>query len=156
MCAVYDWDSRSSPAIVDSGDASSVELGLKFRSDVAGHVTGVRYYKSAGNSGTHIANLWSASGSLLATAQFSGESNSGWQQVTFSAPVLISSGTTYIASYFAPTGHYSFDANVFATSAVDAVPLHALASGVDGSNGVYNYGAPALFDFQFQLFELLG
>jgi hypothetical protein len=139
------WTPGSSPAIVDSGDASSVELGLKFRSDVAGYVTGVRYYKSAGNSGTHIANLWSASGSLLATAQFSGESNSGWQQVTFSAPVLISSGTTYIVSYFAPTGHYSFDANVFATSAVDAVPLHALASGVDGSNGVYNYGSTSTF-----------
>ena len=139
------WTPSSAPTIADSGDGAGVELGLKFRADSNGYVTGVRFYKSVANGGTHIGNLWSSAGVLLASAQFSGESASGWQQVNFSTPVLISSGTTYLASYFAPQGHYAFDANFFATSGVDNPPLHALASGVDGANGVYSYGATSSF-----------
>ena len=60
-----------------------MELGVKFRSDVAGTITGIRFYKAAANTGTHIANLWSNTGANLATATFSGESASGWQQVNF-------------------------------------------------------------------------
>jgi hypothetical protein len=139
------WAPNSTPTLVDSGEAASVELGMKFRADSDGFVTGIRFYKSAVNGGTHTGNLWSSSGSLLATAQFTGESASGWQQVSFSAPVPITAGTTYIASYFAPLGHYAFDMNFFATSGVDNAPLHALANGVDGANGVYSYGFVSSF-----------
>ena len=38
---------------------------------------------------------------------FTGESASGWQTVTFAAPVAVTAGTTYVASYYAPVGHYS-------------------------------------------------
>ena len=103
------WTPSSTPTLADSGDSSSTELGVKFRADSDGYVTGVRFYKSAANGGTHIGNLWSSSGTLLASAQFSGESASGWQQVNFGTPVLISGGTTYVVSYFAPQGHYAFD-----------------------------------------------
>jgi hypothetical protein len=34
-----------------------VELGVKFTSDVDGQVTGIRFYKGSGNSGTHVGNL---------------------------------------------------------------------------------------------------
>ena len=37
---------------------SAVELGVKFRSDVAGYITGIRFYKGAGNTGTHVGHLW--------------------------------------------------------------------------------------------------
>ena len=97
------------PVVSASGDTGAVELGVKFRSDVAGFVTGVRFYKGAGNTGTHVGNLWSASGTLLATATFSGESASGWQQVSFSSPVAVTANTTYVVSYFAPNGHYAVD-----------------------------------------------
>ena len=43
-------------------------------------------------------------GTLLASATFSNETASGWQQVNFSSPVSITAGTTYIASYEAPVG----------------------------------------------------
>ena len=36
-----------------------------------------------------------------------------------------------------------FDNGYFATGGVDNAPLHALANGVDGSNGVYRYGPSA-------------
>src|SRR5262249_54957689 len=70
----------------DAGDASAVELGVKFKSDVDGYITGVRYYKSAANSGVHVGSLWSSTGVRLATATFTNESASGWQQVSFSPP----------------------------------------------------------------------
>ncbi len=89
---------------------------MKFTSSVAGFVTGVRFYKGAGNGGTHVGSLWTTGGTLLATATFTGESASGWQTVTFSSPVAVSAGTTYVASYFAPQGNYAFTANYFTSA----------------------------------------
>ena len=97
----------ATPAVVDSQDTGAVELGVKFRSDVAGSVTGVRFYKAAANTGTHTGSLWSASGTRLAQATFTGESATGWQTATFDTPVAITAGTTYVASYHAPSGRYS-------------------------------------------------
>jgi hypothetical protein len=53
-----------------------------------------------------------------------------------------------VASYFAPNGGYAFDRDFFATSGVDSGPLHALANGVAGGNGVYRYGASSSFPDQ--------
>ena len=50
-----------------------------------------------------------------------------------------------MASYFAPNGHYSRNANAFASAGVDNAPLHLLSDGSDGSNGVYAYGATTTF-----------
>ena len=122
-------------------DPDPLELGVKFTTDQPGFITGVRFYKGPGNTGTHIGNLWTASGQKIATGRFTNETESGWQTLTFPAPIRVTSGTTYVASYFAPAGHYSFDDNFFAT-AKDNPPLHAPAtSAVYGGNGVYSYGA---------------
>ena len=144
-CPCTIWDPSNAPVTVDSGDAAGVELGVKFRADFDGNVIGVRFYKSNSNVGTHIGNLWSATGTRLASATFSNESASGWQQVIFSAPVPVTAGTTYVASYFAPNGHYAFDQTVFNNSGVDNAPLHALQSGMAGGDGVYAYGSASAF-----------
>jgi hypothetical protein len=102
---------------------------VKFTSDLVGFITGVRFYKSAANTGTHIGNLWTSSGTLLARAVFTNESASGWQQVSFSSPLAISANTIYGASNFAPQGHYS-DNQGFFSSAVNNPPLQALANSV--------------------------
>ena len=73
---------------------------------------------------------------------FTGESASGWQQALFSAPVSITANTTYVVSYQAPNGFYSANGGYF-SSAADRAPLHGLASGTDGPNGVYRYGSTA-------------
>ena len=86
-----------------------MELGVKFRSDVSGFITGVRFYKTSTNTRTHVGHLWTRDGILLASATFTGETASGWQQVTFSNAVAVSPGVTYVASYLAPVGHYSYD-----------------------------------------------
>ena len=136
------------PVVADGGADSPVELGLKFRSDVAGTITGIRFYKASTNTGSHVANLWSSSGTKLATATFMGETASGWQQVNFATPVSILKDTIYVASYHANNGHYSADENYFAGNGVDNAPLHALANGVSGGNGVYAYGASSVFPTQ--------
>ena len=137
------FDFTGTPQIIDSGDTSSIELGVKFTADSAGSITGIRFYKAAANTGTHIGSLWSTGGTLLAQATFTGESASGWQTVTFSSPVAITAGTTYVAGYFAPAGHYSSTVNGFGAGA-DNPPLHAIANGTS-ANGVYAYNGSSTF-----------
>jgi O-glycosyl hydrolase len=139
------WPSTAKPTLVDGGADSSVELGVKFQSDVAGTITGIRFYKASTNTGTHVAHLWSSTGTLLASATFAGETASGWQQVTFSSPVTIAANTVYVASYHVGSGHYSADVNYFTSAGVDNAPLHALRNGVSGGNGVYTYGSGSPF-----------
>ena len=141
------WPTTATPQSVDS-DNTAVEVGVRFRSDVAGTVSGVRYYKYSSNTGTHIGNLWTNGGTKLATATFTGETTSGWQQVTFASPVTIAAGTTYVASYHTNAGHYGATGSYFATTGFDRAPLHALKNGVDGPNGVYRYGSASAFPDQ--------
>jgi hypothetical protein len=145
VCPCYIWQSSAIPSVVDSGDAAAVELGVRFRSDVNGYITGLRFYKAAANTGTHAGHLWTNSGTLLATATFTSETASGWQQVTFPSAIAVTAGTTYVASYFAPNGHYSRNANGFTSAGIDNAPLHLLRDGLDGSNGVYAYGSTTTF-----------
>ena len=142
------WPNTAAPGLVDGGPDSAVELGVKFRSDVAGTVTGIRFYKAGANTGTHIGNLWTSTGTLLATATFTNETASGWQQVNFSTPVQITANTVYVASYHTTIGHYSADVGYFANLGVENAPLYALADGESGGNGVYRYGASSLFPDQ--------
>ena len=101
------------PAVTSANDSASYELGMKFQSTVSGWVAGVRFYKGAGNNGTHTGSLWTSSGTLLATGTFTNESASGWQTMTFANPVQISANTTYVVSYFDPNGHYAFEEDLF-------------------------------------------
>src|SRR5206468_435716 len=139
------FSSTTIPATPADPDTGAIEVGMKFRTDVAGVITGVRFYKASTNTGVHVGNLWSSTGTLLATVAFANESASGWQQAIFSTPVAINANTTYVISYHTNVGHYAGDSGFFTTAGIDNGPLHALASGVDGTNGVYTYGASSAF-----------
>ena len=56
--------------------------------------------------------------------------------------MAIAANTTYIVTYFAPNGGYSTDGNFFG-SPINNGPVHGLADGTDGGNGVYRYGNTA-------------
>jgi hypothetical protein len=127
-----------------TADAHSVEIGLKFRADANGYVTGVRFYKGATNTGVHTGTLWSSTGQQLATATFSNESATGWQQVDFSTWVPVTANTVYVVSYHAPVGRYALTSNAL-TNGVDNPPLHALANGASGPNAVFAYAATTTF-----------
>src|SRR2546429_1572450 len=120
------WPSTATPANIDAGANGPVELGVSFKSDVSGYITGVRFYKGVNNTGTHLGHLWSSTGTLLATATFTGESASGWQQVKFSSPVAINANTVYVASYYT-TGRSSYDLTYFPSRLHVKSRLHALA-----------------------------
>jgi hypothetical protein len=77
---------------------------------------------------------------LLATATFTGETESGWQVAAFTNPVPIAAGTIYVVSYHT-SGFYSADPGYF-TSDHSNGPLLAPAS---GGNGVYARGATSSF-----------
>ncbi|MCI4677062.1 DUF4082 domain-containing protein [Rhodoblastus acidophilus] len=138
------FSASSTPSIVTVNDPNAVELGVKFTSSQSGAISGIRFYKGPQNTGTHVADLWSSTGTLLATATFTNETTSGWQEADFSTPVNIAAGTTYVASYHTNTGEYSADPNLFATSLANG-PLTAPSSSSSGGNGVYAYGGSSLF-----------
>ncbi|MBO0879518.1 MAG: DUF4082 domain-containing protein, partial [Mycobacterium sp.] len=152
-CPCSIWGTNTTPGTADSGDPASIEVGVKFKADTYGSVTGIRFYKASTNTGAHIGNLWTSSGQLLASATFTGETGSGWQQVNFAQPVALNTNTTYIASYFAPKGHYSQDGAYFYTvpeigtrlSQVDSPPLHAIQNANGVVNGVYSYSGTSTF-----------
>ena len=139
------WNASATPNHFVTFDANAVELGVRFRADATGTITGVRFFKGATNTGTHIANLWSNTGTRLATATFSGETASGWQQVAFTSPVAVTANTTYIASYHTVTGQYGVDVAYFATTGVDNAPLHAPQDLAGSANSVFAYGTASAF-----------
>ena len=110
------FDFSATPAILADPDPNSISLGVKFLATEGGAITGLKYYKGAGDTGTHVGSLWTSAGTLLASATFTNESASGWQYVTFDNPVSISAGTTYVASYHS-NGHYTATSDYF-TSAI--------------------------------------
>ncbi|TCA34173.1 DUF4082 domain-containing protein [Rhizobium leguminosarum bv. viciae] len=131
------FSASSTPAQTNLNDGQQLELGVKFTSNVAGDVTGIRFYRSANDNGQNVVDLWSSTGTKLGTATFTTTTASGWQTVNFTNPVTIAANTTYVASYHT-TGAYVATAN-FYTTAVTSGPLTAPASG----NGVYRYGGSA-------------
>ena len=145
QCPCSAWTPSTVPANPSSADTGAVELGVKFTSDIDGYITGVRFYKGVNNTGTHVGNLWSATGTLLATAVFTSETATGWQQVSFSSPVQITANTVYVASYHAPNGGYAADSGYFATGSVYNAPIRLLQNGVSGGNGVYQYSSTSTF-----------
>src|SRR3954465_14473880 len=64
-CPCSVWSTSSTPATPSDSDTDAVEVGMKFRADSDGFITGVRFYKGAGNTGTHVGHLWSATGTQL-------------------------------------------------------------------------------------------
>ena len=134
------WDTSATPAVPVVND-SPVELGVKFRSDIGGTLTALRFYKAPGAGGPHVGHLWNAAGQLLATVTFANESASGWQQANLATPVVLVPGAVYVASYHAVDGRWALTAAYFNSSDADRGPIHApRTTAVSGGNGVYRYG----------------
>ena len=115
------------------------EFGVKFRVDEPMRLKAIRFWKSASETGTHVANLWTTTGLLLASTTVTGETASGWQSGAFASPPALQAGTTYIASVNA-NSYYNTTARGLATQVVSG-PLRSAA---DIANGVYG-SASGLF-----------
>ena len=144
-CPCSLWSDATTPTVTDFDDAQAIELGVQFSSTTNGYVTGVRFYKGAGNTGEHIGSLWTSDGTLLAQATFSAESATGWQHVAFSSPVAVVAGTTYVASYHTNTGHYAVDPGYFVDHGYTNAPLTAPGGDSSTPNGLFTYSSTPTF-----------
>ena len=86
--------------------ARAATVGVLFSSATSGTVSAIQFFRSSRNTGPHRVQLWSAGGSLLGQARYTGRST-GWVTVRLNHRVSIQAGRRYVASYVAPHGHYS-------------------------------------------------
>ena len=77
---------------------------MRFAPTVDGKITSVRFFKGPNNTGTHTGALWTVGGTQLATGTFTNESTTGWQTLTFDAPVSVTKNVEYVASYRTTVG----------------------------------------------------
>ncbi|MDR3632767.1 MAG: DUF4082 domain-containing protein [Isosphaeraceae bacterium] len=137
------WSNSYTPS-ENAYSYGAYDLGVKFTANVSGTVTGARFYKQTWMNGyTHVGYLWSSTGVLLASAQFTNETAYGWEQVNFSSPVAISANTVYIVSFSSGSGYFGVTTSYFSRSGIQSGPLQALGNGVSGGNGVYGSGNSA-------------
>lgn len=126
----------TTPTVTAASDSEPVTLGLAFTTKAAGAVQGLRFYKGAGNVGTHVGALYDASGKLLVQKTFTSESAAGWQSLTFTSPVQAKAGQKLTAAVLAPRGHYAVQQGFgWPRSSAD----------VTGTAGTYRYGSSVSF-----------
>ena len=132
------FTASNTPTLTGQNDGRALEVGMKFTSSVAGQITALKFYRSPSDTGPNVVDLWTSTGTKLASATFTNTAASGWQTVTLATPVAVTAGTTCIASYHT-TGAYGATDNFF-TDPVTSGPLTAPSNAAAGGNGVYAYG----------------
>lgn len=141
----------TAPAIIPTThEDASVTLGVKFKSSVAGIVKGVRFFSPDDideTPGAYTGQLWTASGTLVASGTFTNVTADGWQELVFATPVSIDANTIYIASYHTNGSKYVATSSGFVTGVTNG-SLTAPDNVSAGGNGVYAYGATANFPNQ--------
>ena len=135
------FSASNTPAQTDLKEGRQLEVGVKFTSSVDGQVTALKFYRSASDTGQDVLDLWTSTGTKLASATFTNTAASGWQTVALATPVAITANTTYVASYHT-TGAYVATDNFF-TAALTSGVLTAPSSATAGGNGLYAYGGSA-------------
>ena len=55
-CPCTIWPASATPGTASDSDSQAVNLGVKFTAERNGSITGIRFYKGSGNTGTHIGN----------------------------------------------------------------------------------------------------
>ena len=123
------------PAIPSASDGVPYELGMKFQVARTGRITAIRYWKAAGDDGTHIGRIWSITGTLLTSVTFGAETASGWQQQALPTPLTVQANSTYVVSVNILNRYVSTRGGL-STFVVNG----DISSVADGNNGVY--GAP--------------
>lgn len=110
----------SIPGTVDGGDGASHNMGVRFSSSRPLVLNAAGFFKSVLNVGTHVCTLFAVvpagfpnAGATVIVAQktYSGESASGWQNLTLD--FLIWPGVNYTLATLMPNGHYAFTSGYF-------------------------------------------
>lgn len=126
------------PGTAVQADTKAVEVGVRFRSNVPGTITALRFYRGLRNANGYVARLWTSSGALLAQVPVTDGAIPGWQEVALPSPVSISANTTYVVSYYSSNGQFARDVDGLLNAIVSG-NLTAPSSASIGGNGVYVY-----------------
>jgi predicted nucleic acid-binding Zn finger protein len=141
--SIFTTQTPANPNASDGvGSAGDYELGMKFVSSKAGTIDSIRYYKAASETGSHIGRIWSDSGQLLSSVNFSNETASGWQEQALAAPLSVNALTPYVVSVNA-NSYFAITPNGLGTTVTNG----DLSTVADGANGVFN-PTPTLFPNQ--------
>ncbi len=133
----------NTPVTANEADSNSIEVGVKFTPATPGLITGIRFYKGPLNTGTHVGDLWSSTGTLLANATFTNETASGWQQVNFRTRYRSRQGRPILPLITRPPGSTLTHPDYFST--YQGQSNGSLTAAGDNLNGVYAYGAGSTF-----------
>ena len=129
--SLFTTQTPASTGLTD-GPSVNYELGTLIQSDIAGQITGIRFWKDSHESGTHTGHIWSSTGTLLATVTFTNETASGWQVQSLTTPLAIAANTTYVVSVNTGNTYY-----VGTDKGLASKITNQDLSSVVGSNGVY-------------------
>jgi hypothetical protein len=144
-CPCTLWPESTVPAFADAGDPRSLEVGVRFHSEVDGFVDAVRFFRLGQHAAPHVVNLWTAGGTRLATRTFHSGPVNGWHEAKFDTPVPVARDSHYVASVFMPIGRYAITEAFFAAVEHARPPLHAPPHTPGVGNGVYAYGPESTF-----------
>ncbi len=137
------WDDAARPALEADPEVAALELGVRFKSAVAGQVVGIRYFLGLQSGGrVDSVSLWDDQGRQIATSNVDFQDAGGWQRVDFPTPVQVQPGRIYTASYHTLSGHYPITEPYFTRTyqrGVLEAPTNA---------GVYRYGLKSGFPNQ--------
>lgn len=138
------WTTNLAP---DNFIDSPVELGLKFRTSVSGMITGIRFFSPDAPSGIYTGHLWSASGKLLESVDFTNVTSASWQEALFAKPVTLSADSSYIISYHSSSGRYVSTQGGL-RSGLSRGSIVVESETQSGSSGIYRYGPSGSFPVQ--------
>ncbi len=106
------------------------ELGTKFRVNASGQITSIRFYKIPGDTTSpRVGNIWSLTGTLLASVTFASETASGWQVQDLPTPLTVTAGDIYTVSFNTTVSFgYTFNGLTMLPSDYPGSPLTVLNS----------------------------
>src|SRR5690606_29357227 len=85
------WEDSVVPIVPAAADTTPVTVGVRFRVAFDGFIAAIRFYAGDGNTGPHVARLWSDGGTLLGRADppAGDPGPPGWQTARFPAPAAV-------------------------------------------------------------------
>ncbi len=140
------------PPATDANDGAPYELGMQFQSSVDGVITAIRYWRADSEiciDDSHVGKIWSATGTLLASVSFVGESaGGGWQEQALATPLAITANTTYTVSvntlgYYVYTYQGLMDPIV--NGSLSSIAGSSIGSCIGAANANGVYGTPGTF-----------
>lgn len=136
------------PGSTDVEEFGGINTAVTFTSNVAGQITGIRFFAPLTVSGTFTGTLYepttdddpegSGTGTSLGSGTLAGGSVTpgAWNVITLSAPVDIDANKGYRAAVHASNGRYVASGGVFASGGITNGHLTAIQTGANPTAGL--------------------